>query len=110
LTTSVGSLRILQQHPEIVSWFKAIGEAAGENVSMDLMLCKRNQEPDRATGRIEASTSISPEWINAIEAAAGPDAWVDTTIRRRNGQPDSVVVQCALKCLPPAGNGQKEKP
>jgi hypothetical protein len=101
--TSVGSLRLLSGHPEIVAWFQAIEAAAGINASADLVVRKRNKEPDQVVVRIETSACTPPAWFDNIEAAAGENAAVDLTIRRRNGQPDSVIVQCSLR-----PNGEKE--
>ena len=46
MTTSVGSLRLLREHPEIIEWFEAIEVAAGANAWIDLTIRKRNGQPD----------------------------------------------------------------
>mgnify|MGYP001610468300 FL=1 len=46
MTTSVGSLRLLREHPEIIEWFERIEVAAGANAWIDLTIRKRNGQPD----------------------------------------------------------------
>ena len=44
--TSVGSARLLRDHPEILEWFEGIEVAAGNNAWVDLTIRKRNGKPD----------------------------------------------------------------
>ena len=46
MTTSVGSMRLLREHPEIIEWFEAIEVAAGADAWIDLTIRKRNGQPD----------------------------------------------------------------